>query len=205
MPLPGICVAPGLPAFCAFMLLLPLACSSDTSFQDTHLARIYLPSYTRPSQPKKCRKPVFPCAVAKWQASAGKWTHGSCQYRAKDLTHMALQHQWLFSRPARRPPHYAERQLTSLRRLFTLPNSLMAPLRLLAGACLLPTTAAAFLRDCAAKCWPHTSPTCVNQHTSLQLRDSKAFLPQGEPNSSVTEILRMPNYNAPFLPAAGAS
>ena len=63
---------------------------------------------------KKCRESVFLCAVAKWQASAGEWTHGSCQlYCAKDLTHMALQHQLLFSRPARRPPAYAEHQLTS--------------------------------------------------------------------------------------------
>ena len=75
----------------------------------------------------------------------------------------------------------------------------MVPLRLLAGACLLPTIAAAFLRDCAAKYWPHRSPACVNQHISLQLRDSKAFSQQGEPCSSVTETLRMPNCDASFL------
>ena len=138
MPSPGICAAPALLALRAFMLLLPLACSSASSFQDTHLARIYLPSYTRPSQPKKCRDSVFLCAVAKWQDSAGEWTHGSCQlYCAKDLTHMALQHQLLFSRPARRPPAYAEHQLTSQEEALYLAKPANGTTAL-AGWCLPP-------------------------------------------------------------------
>ena len=80
-----------------------------------------------------------------------------------------------------------------------MPGFLTVPLPVLACACLLLTTAAAFLRDCAAKYWPHTSPACVEQHTSLPSRGNTAFVPQGEPSSAVKEFLRMLNGDAPSL------
>ena len=40
-------------------------------YASRHTARIYLPRYTRPSQPNDCREVLFLYAVATWQASAG--------------------------------------------------------------------------------------------------------------------------------------
>ena len=90
--MPDMRAVSALAAFCPSMLLLLLACSSDSTLQDTQLVRTRQATHAWAS-PSNVMNSCLQRTVAMWQACAGQWAQGTCQLEcAKDLAHVALQH-----------------------------------------------------------------------------------------------------------------